>query len=111
MSDTNKTKFFYKEVELNDRIELDYLDTDLVNIDLDTIDVFTVTAPYQYRPDLVSKRVFGDYHYGWLIAIHNDFLDPVESITIGKVIDIPDIDEYFEFFSENTYSRPRNRKL
>ena len=111
MSDTNKTKFFYKEVVLDDRIELDYLDTELVKIDLTTIDVFTVTAPYEYRPDLISKKVFGDYHYGWLIGIHNGFLDPVMAITIGKSIDIPDIDEYFQFFSENTYSRPRNRKL
>ena len=110
-SDTNKTKFFYKEKELNDYRELDYLDTNIHKMNLSTTDVFTVTAPYEYRPDLISLRVFGDYHYGWLIALHNDFLDPVFSITVGREIDIPDIDEYFDFFAENTFSRPRDEKI
>lgn len=110
-SDTNKTKFFYKEKELNDYRELDYLDTNIHNMRLSTSDVFVVTAPFEYRPDLISMRVFGDYHYGWLIALHNDFLDPVFSITIGREIDIPDIDEYFDFYSENTFARPRDEKI
>ena len=111
MSDTNKTKFFYKEVELGEYIELDYLDTNIVKMDLTTEDVFTVTAPYEYRPDLISMKVFGEYHYGWLIALHNDLLDPVFELTVGKRLNIPDMDEYFDFFSENTFSRRRDRKI
>lgn len=111
MSDTNKTKFFYREVALDDHLELDYLDTELVHIDLDTVDTFTVTAPFEYRPDLISMKVFGDYHYGWLLCIHNDVLDPVFHFTIGTRVNIPDIDQYFRFYNASTYSRPRNRKV
>ena len=109
-SDTNKTKFFYREIEMKDHFELDYLDTKLVDIDLDTIDVFTVVSPYEYRPDLISKKVYGDYHYGWLIALHNDFLDPVAELTVGKRIKIPDLTQYFKFYNQNTFSRKRNRR-
>lgn len=111
MSDTNKTKYFYKEVELDEHKELDYLDTEIVNINLETADVFVVTAPFEYRPDLISLKLFGDYHYGWLLSLHNDVLDPVKYYTVGRRIDVPNIDEYFRYFNENTYSRPRNRRV
>ena len=109
-SDSNKTRYFYKEVELDNHLELDYLDTELVNMDIDTIDIFRVESPYEYRPDLISMKVYGDYHYGWLIALHNGFLDPVEEITLGKRVKIPDLTQYIKFYNRNAFSRKRNRK-
>lgn len=111
MSDTNKTKYFYKEKELDDHKELDYLDTELVHMNLNTVDTFIVTAPFEYRPDLISMKVFGDYHYGWLLCLHNDVLDPVFHFEKGVSVNIPSIDQYFRYFNRNTYSRPRNRRV
>lgn len=109
MSNMDSTKFFYKEKDFTVFKELDYLDTELVKINLNTVSVFVVSAPFVHRPDLVSYRLFGSYNYGWLIALHNDFLDPVMELTLGKNINVPDIDQYFRFYNRNSYSRPRTR--
>lgn len=109
MSDMEKTKFFYPERDLGTHKELDYLDSEIVNMYLRSIDSFTITAPFEFRPDLISFRLFGSYHYGWLIAMHNDFLDPVNDFKKGVTIDVPDIDEYFRFYNRNSISRSRRR--
>lgn len=110
MSDMEKTKFFYPEVTLGQHYELDYLDTDIHKIDLNTTATFRIPNAAEFRPDLISFKFFGSYNYGWLIAMHNDFLDPVGEFTKGKVIDIPDIDQYFRFFNANSISRPRRTR-
>lgn len=109
MSDMEKTKFFYPEKEIDQHIELDYLNSELTKIYLRTSQTFVISSPFEYRPDLISFRMFGSYHYGWLIAMHNDFLDPVFEFTKGKEIDIPDIDQYFRFYNRNSISRSRRR--
>lgn len=82
-------------------VELDYLDTNLYKLDLSTIDVFTVTAATQHRPDLISFRYFGTYNMWWLISMHNDFIDGVWDYEIGKDIRIPSKEEYTRFYNVN----------
>lgn len=39
-------------------------------------DVFTVIAPqYQYRPDLLANKVYGDPEFWWVIMEANDIFD------------------------------------
>lgn len=110
MSDMEKTKFFYPEVAMDGHYELDYVDTDITDIDLRTATKFRITSMMQYRGDLISLKYYGSYNYAWLIALHNDFLDPIMDFEQGKLIDIPDIDQYFRFYNRNSISRPRRRR-
>lgn len=94
-------KLFYQEVDVEDNIELDYLSDRLNLMDLETADTFKIGAATEFRPDLVSQYFYGSYHYGWLIAQHNDMLDPVKEFTRGKTILIPSLDSYYRFYHRN----------
>lgn len=92
---------FYEIIEFNRNLELDYLASNLKELELETIDFFRITASTQYRPDLISLKYFGTYHLGWLLARYNEFLDPVEDFEIGVLLRIPDIREFYQFYSRN----------
>jgi len=107
MSNMDKSKFFYNCVEVDGNYEIDFLDGNLHHIDLPTVTTFRVRQPFTYRPDLISYKFMGSYNYGWLIALHNDFLDPVFDFEDGVLVNIPDMDAYFKFFSENKIPRSK----
>lgn len=97
-------RLFYGEVVLDDLTrELDYLDTEITEIDLPTRTKFRVTNSTEGRPDLISYKFFGNFHMGWLISLHNGFLDPFEDYYTGRLIKIPDMDAYYRFY--NTHAR------
>lgn len=95
-------KYLYKRDEVDGVEELDYLQTSLVYQDFPVEEEIIVTDSIAYRPDLISKRAYGSFHYGWLIMDHNDILDPYEQLVTGTVLEIPRMEDYFTFFNENS---------
>lgn len=83
--------------------EPDFLATKLIDMKLPTIENFRIGAAFVNRPDLISQKYYGNYHFGWLLAYHNDFLDMTEDFYLSRQIEIPDLNAYFKYF--NRYSR------
>lgn len=104
----DKRSRLYEVVEVDSNFELDYLQTSLENLDLETIRTYRIPQAMEYRPDLISYKFYGNFNLGWLIALHNDMLDPVFGFESGKEIDIPSMDQYFRFYSRS--ARRRNRR-
>lgn len=96
--------FLYEEEIANKNIEADFLSSPFVDMKLRTLEKGRITSVLQYRPDLISLKYYGNFHMGWLIARHNLFLDPVREFTEGRLIDIPDLDNYFRYFKTNSRS-------
>lgn len=91
-------KWFFNETKVNGNVELDYLNHHYTEMQLETATSFVIPKVFQYRPDLISLRFYGNYHMGWLIAHHNNFLDPIYEFEFGKEIMIPDLDSYFRYY-------------
>lgn len=85
----------------SDDVELDYLNTNILNMNLSTVDTFTVTQATKYRPDLISLRFFGNYNMGWLISLHNGFIEGVFDYEVGVTVNIPSMNEYARFVNRN----------
>lgn len=83
--------------------ELDFINTELIDMELSTVDLFRIGDAFEFRPDLISQKFFGNYNFGWLIARHNEFLDMTFDFYTGREIEIPDLNEYFRFY--NRFSR------
>lgn len=95
----------FRRVEVDENLELDYLDTSLITLELTTTRQFTVTAGFAHRIDLIAYREMGSFNLGWLIAWHNGIKDPVAEIVPGKVLNIPSIEEFYRFMNRNRRSR------
>lgn len=95
-------KYFYNVEMVNSNKELDYLNHKYTEMELETATTFTIPRVFRFRPDLISLRFYGNYHLGWLIAHHNDFLDPIFDFKEEVTINIPDLDSYFRYFKTNT---------
>lgn len=96
-------QFFFQITEESGNRELDYLKTSIYGMELDTSAFHRVDNVTERRIDLISFKYFGTYDLGWLIALHNEILDPVEEIIAGKVIKIPSITEFYQYY--NRFSR------
>lgn len=98
-------KYMYSVRRVDENFELDYLDTPFSDMDLPTTTMIRINSVMQYRPDLVSLKAFGNYNMGWLIALHNDFLDPIYDFEIGTEVRIPDLDSYYRLYNSRSRSR------
>lgn len=108
MSESFRKRLF-GQVSIDDKLELDYLNTMLPEMQLSNIDTITINAGIENRPDLISYRYYGNFDYGWLISHHNDIDDPLVGFYLGRVIKIPSLDEYFKFL--NLYAKKPKAKL
>ena len=97
-------KYFYQEVDVDGNTELDYLQAPVEQMNFSTQEFYTVDAATENRIDLISFKYYGNYDLGWLIAEHNSILDPITKITIGTVLRIPALDEYYQYYNRNTRS-------
>lgn len=96
-------EYYYKLANVDDRsLELDYLTSNLHRMNLETVDWFIVDAVTENRADLISLKFFGNYHFGWLIGMHNDIENLVTGFPIGKKVAIPSLDDYYRFYNRNT---------
>lgn len=101
----DQRRFLYKRVDVNGNLELDYIQTKIVDMDLSSVAEFTVTQTFENRIDLISMRFYNTYDLGWLICDYNDIIDPFDEIVIGKVLNIPNLQEYYSFFNANSIVR------
>jgi len=108
MSMDNRNLLF-KIVENNGNTIFDYLDTEIQNMDLTTTKVVRITAMYESRPDLLSFHSYNNWNLGWLIAYHNDMLDPQSEMTVGRLVKIPSLEEYYQFMNRFKKNRQRRR--
>tara|TARA_Y100001973_G_scaffold98941_1_gene157371 strand:- start:115449 stop:115766 length:318 start_codon:yes stop_codon:yes gene_type:complete len=99
-----KRKYMFSVKKLDANYELDYLESPYTDMDLSTSETFRITAPFVGRPDLISMKFFGTYNMGWLICLHNDFMDPINDLEFGIQIKIPDLDEYYQYYNANSRS-------
>lgn len=97
-------KYFFDEVTVNENKELDYLNESFTDMKLDSVDSVRISGPFQYRPDLISFKYYNNFDFGWLIALHNNFLDPIYDFKTGEVIKIPDLEQYFRYYKAYTRS-------
>jgi len=53
-------------------------------------DIYYVIEPqYQYRPELLSLKFYGNQYLWWVIVKANNLSHPVKDLKAGKVIRIP----------------------
>lgn len=105
MLDMDKRALFYKVAKNEDNFELDYLDTTLPNMKITEDVPYRIDDVTHNRPDLISFRFYGNYNLWWIIAEHNKMTDPFKEFVTGKVIRIPTIDAYYQFFNRYSMSR------
>lgn len=97
-----KRKNLYSRVEVNGNIELDYLNTNLDEMNLGQSRVFRIPQFMEGRPDLISFAVYQNVDYGWIIMWENDIIDPFESLVAGRELVIPSLTDYYNFYNENS---------
>lgn len=100
-------KLLYAITDEAGQLELDYLNSNINDMELETDTEIRINAAFEGRPDLLSFQFYRNYDLGWLIAHHNDFLDPVEDFSIGRMIKIPTLDSYYRFVNRNRKQKPR----
>lgn len=100
-------RFLFSVTTESGNEELDYLDTSITDMKLDTSETVRLTAAFEGRPDLLSYRFYGNWNLGWLIAWHNDMLDPIREMTVGKIVRIPSLDSYYRFANRNRKRKPK----
>ena len=63
-----------------------------------TIGSFIVTTEYQYRADLLARKLYGSEDYWWLIFWMSGIIDPFSGPKTGDIILIADINKLNSFF-------------
>jgi hypothetical protein len=85
--------------------EKDLIMTSLNKMKLKTTEKYTVTQITQRRLDLISWKFYQSFDFGWLIAEHNNIMDPFEEVIVGKVLNIPSLTDYFRFYNRSVMVR------
>lgn len=109
MSFSSRTQMF-KPTTTDETIELDYYNNLFIDMDLPDVEEIIIDSVFQGRPDRIAYKKYGDFNLGWLICWHNDILDPVNELVVGKKIRIPDIREFYRYLNKNKFSRQRRRR-
>lgn len=82
------------------------LEQDLVNNNWELFEIkrpmtfFTVSTSYIQRPDLLSLKLYGKTSYWWILAKHNKIDDWWNDIEVTDVIEVPDIRDIEDWYSE-----------
>ena len=98
----NRTLLFNKELDDSD-LEFDYL----TRLDVDYASFETTEQAYYVkqadigRMDFISTTAYGSPYYWWIIADRNHINNPVEDMTIGQLLFVPSLSDYFDFYNKN----------
>jgi hypothetical protein len=99
----NRTNFF-NVISVNETQEYDHLNN--------TLSRFVMSYPVSYyriveadvmRPDLISYKVYGTVDYWWIVLFVNDIEDPLDDITAGTILKIPNILDIYQFFKKYSF--------
>lgn len=63
---------------------------------------FLVSDKYANRPDLISKEVYGNDSYWWMIMKANGICDVFSELVNGTVIDIPSINDLNRYIAKES---------
>jgi len=69
--------------------------------------LFKVTSE-EFRPDQISRRIYDNDQYWWVIMLYNDIID-VESIEIGMILKYPDAEDLDSFYFTLKQSELQNQ--
>ncbi len=100
-----KRSNLYSRVTVDGNTELDYLDTNLDEMELGQMQTFRIPQFMVGRPDLISFSVYQNVDYGWIIMWANNIIDPFEELYAGKELVIPSLTDYYNFYNENAKRR------
>lgn len=92
---------FYSKVEIDQDLEVDLLDTQLPFYKVKQEKIYVVKGHNVGKPSLISYDIFGTTELGWLIMHVNDIMDPYEELYLGKELIVPQLKEYYNFYSNN----------
>jgi len=80
------------------------LEKDLVNNNWDLFEIkrpmtfFTISTSYIQRPDLLSIKLYGKMSYWWIVSKVNNIDDWWNDVSIGDVIDVPNIRDIEDWY-------------
>ena len=97
----NKRHSLYRIVDVDGSGEYDLLSSNLSFLEMDDSRTFRIPQVAAGRPDLISYFIFESVDYRWLIMYHNDIIDPFEELTTGKLLEIPSLNDYYDFYNQN----------
>ena len=97
----NKRHSLYSKVRVDSIEEFDFLSSNLTFLDMDDSKTFRIPRFAEGRPDLISHLVYESTDYWWLILYHNDIIDPIEELTANRLLDIPSLNDYYDFHNQN----------
>ena len=105
MSEMDTRGSFFPIENVRNNREYDILKTEINRMSLRTSSLYRITSATENRMDLISQIHFGSYNYGWLISLHNNFLDPFNDYYAGRVINIPSMEGYYRFYNRHSVKR------
>lgn len=100
----------FKQIQTDRTLELDYLDNLYYDMVLPTTQTIIIDSVFAERPDRIAYKMLGDFNLGWLICWHNDIDDPVNDLQIGKVIDIPSVQEFYRYLNKQRVNKRARRR-
>jgi len=93
--------FVENEVDFN--LEFDIMDK--VSIDYNAFPTLETTVVVRQhhllRIDLLSYDVYSSSYYWWLLADRNDIIDVGTELYIGRILQVPSLSDYFDFYNKN----------
>lgn len=75
------------------------------------VDYFRITDEFVGRLDLVAHDFYGNVFLWWILALVNDVLDPINDISVGKVLIIPSIVDIENYYQTILNKRRKNNKV
>jgi hypothetical protein len=96
----NRTLFFDK-ITVDSIEEYDYLHNSLSRFTMNyPVSYYRILESEVMRPDLISYRCYETVDFWWIILYVNDIQDPLNDLTSGTVIKIPNILDIYEFYKK-----------
>jgi len=89
----------YEIATVDGKQELDLLSGSLTS--------FKITRPVRYytigdgdvgRPDAIAFLFYQQERYWWVIAVTNNIIDPINEMTTGRILKIPDILDIYDYY-------------
>ena len=92
---------FYNKVTNSGITEYDWLNNNISKfVTVYPVSYYRVGEADIMRPDLISWRVYGTEAYWWLILSYNKVQDPLNELTVGQLLKIPNKIDIYEFYKK-----------
>lgn len=96
----DRTKF-YTKVTVDGVEQLDYLHHTLSGFKMKyEPSYYRVNATDLMRPDTISYKNYGTVRYWWLILYVNGIGDPFSELTLGQLLQIPNLIDVYNFYKK-----------